>query len=577
VLTKFLLVSFRPYRRSIAVLSVLQLIHILGTLLLPALNANIVNKGIVTGDMDYVVQLGIIMVVVTILQILCAIGAVYLSAHVAAAVGRDLRAMMFRRIQDFSERDVTQFGSSSLVTRTINDVDQVQLLAVSIFRVALPAPMMAGGAVILALTLDVPLSMLLVGVMVVVLVISAAILGRMAPLYGRMQGYLDRVNQLLREQVTGVQVIRAFVNVDRERARFGRENSAMRDVAERVGTLISTIPAAIVLTTNIFGVLLIWIGTGRIDSGNLGPGDLMALLGYLGLCVMAVSIAIIMLGTIPRAKVSAIRIREVLDTATSVPAPSKAATDAATTGNLEMRSVTFCYPGSTEPVLDSIDLTASPGETVGILGSTGSGKTTLLNLVMRMFDATGGAVLVNDIDVRLMDVDVLPRTIALVPQRPYLFSGTVENNLRFGRLESRHSELWHALEVAQARKFVENLPDGLRTPIGQGGSELSGGQRQRLAIARALLCNAPIYLLDDCFSDLDFATAAAVQNALTAELSTATVLMVAQRAHTVRSADRVIVLDAGRIVATGTPDELSRNNEFYQEIVRSELTALGTI
>jgi ATP-binding cassette subfamily B protein len=392
-----------------------------------------------------------------------------------------------------------------------------------------------------------------------------------------MQRSIDRINHVLREQITGVQVIRAFVADDRERQRFGRENDKLRTVSRRVGMMIVAIPPVIMLATNVFSVLLLWLGAGRIDAGKMQPGTLSALLSYMGLCVMSITLAMIMFTNVPRAKVAAARIQEVLDTATSVPPPSKAVNESITAGSLEMRSVTFSYPGAKEPVLHDINLTAKPGQMVGVLGSTGSGKSTLLNLAIRLFDATGGAVLVNGVDVRLIDAEVLPHTVALVPQTPYLFSGTIESNLRFGRPECTEEELWHALEVVQACEFVEALPNGIRTPTGQGGTELSGGQRQRLAIARALICQADIYLLDDSFSALDFATEAAVQRALAQELSSATVLMVAQRVATVRHADHVIVLDAGRVVGHGTHAELIRTNPTYREIAQSQLAGMGAI
>jgi ATP-binding cassette subfamily B protein len=382
---------------------------------------------------------------------------------------------------------------------------------------------------------------------------------------------------VLREQITGVQVVRAFNADDRERRRFGEQNLDLRSISRRVGLMIAAIPPVIMLTTNVFSVILLWFGAGRVDESKMDPGTLSALLSYMGLSVMSITMAMVMLINVPRAKVSAARIQEVLDTATSVPAPSKAVNESITAGSIEMRSVTFSYPGAQEPVLADIDLVVKPGQTVGVLGSTGSGKTTLLNLVIRLFDATGGAVLVNGVDVRLMDTETLPRTVALVPQTPYLFSGTIESNLRFGRPDCSERALWHALEIVQAREFVEALPDGLKTPTNQGGTELSGGQRQRLAIARALICQADIYLFDDSFSALDFATEAAVHRALAEELSAATLLMVAQRVATVRNADHVIVLDEGRVVGAGTHADLIQSNPTYREIAQSQLAGMGVL
>jgi ATP-binding cassette subfamily B protein len=565
----------RPYGRGVFLLSILNVVQIIGTLLLPTMNAWIINEGVIKGDMNFIVRTGIIMLVITIVQVAAQASAVFFTARVATAVGRDLRSKLFRRVNDFSERDVGSFGTSSLVTRSVNDVDQVQILSISVLDNMITVPVTIIGSFAMAISLDVPLSLLLVAAMAIIVVTVTQILIRMGPWYGRMQQYIDRINHVLREQITGVQVIRAFVADDRERERFGKENRALRGVSHRVGMLIAAIPPVIMLTMNGFSVVVLYLGAGRIGNNEMDPGTLAALLSYMGFCIMAITMAMIMFTNVPRAKVSAGRINEVLDTTTSVPAPSKAANDSITRGLLEMRSVTFLYPGAKEPVLRDVDLAAKPGQMVGVLGSTGSGKSTLLNLVIRLFDATGGAVLVNGVDVRLIDADVLPRTVALVPQTPYLFSGTIESNLRFGRPDCTEQELWHALEVVQAADFVRDFPLGLRTPTDQGGSELSGGQRQRLAIARALICQADIYLLDDCFSALDFVTAAAVQAALTEELKNATVLMVAQRVATVQAADRIIVLDEGRVVGAGTHAELQHTNETYRLIAQSQFAGIG--
>ncbi|MDT4993150.1 MAG: ATP-binding cassette, subfamily multidrug efflux pump [Actinoplanes sp.] len=577
MLTRFLAIQIRPYRRLLLLASFLNVIGIMSVLYLPSLNAQIINEGVIKGDLGFILHTGTVMVVVSMIQVVSQIAATFYSTRVASAIGRDLRSKVFRRVQDFSERDVGQFGTSSLITRSVNDVDQVQLLALSIFEVAAPAPMMCIGAMAMAASLDVPTSTLLLGVMVVIAVAVMLILKQMHPLYTRMQRRIDRINHVLREQITGVQVVRAFIADDREHRRFSEQNRDLRTISHRVGLMIAAIPPVIMLTTNVFSVILLWLGAGRVDEGKMDPGTLSALLSYMGLSVMSITMAMVMLINVPRAKVSAARIQEVLDTATSVPVPSKAVNESITAGSIEMRSVTFSYPGAQEPVLGDIDLVVKPGQTVGVLGSTGSGKTTLLNLVIRLFDATGGAVLVNGVDVRLMDPETLPRTVALVPQTPYLFSGTIESNLRFGRPDCSERALWHALEIVQAREFVEALPDGLKTPTNQGGTELSGGQRQRLAIARALICQADIYLFDDSFSALDFATEAAVQRALAEELSSATLLMVAQRVATVRTADHVIVLDEGRVVGAGTHADLIQSNPTYREIAQSQLAGMGVL
>ncbi|QRX89550.1 ABC transporter ATP-binding protein [Streptomyces noursei] len=576
MLLRFLRTRLRPHRRAVALLGLLQLAQILATLALPTLGAAVIDHGVIEADSGYIVRTGLGMLAVALVQIAASVGAVSLSARTAMAMGRDLRSAVFRRVLDFSAREVGQFGTPSLMTRTVNDVQQVQMLALSAFGVAVSAPLMCLGSIVLALQQDIPLSLLLVALMVALGMSFGLILGRTDPFYDRMQKYLDRVNGLLRERITGVRVVRAFVRDGHEGERFGRTNSELCDISLRVGRLLATIVPVVLLVLNAFMAAVVWFGAHRIDAGAMRFGALSAFLSYLTLIMMSVVMVTFVCLAMPRARVSAERIQQVLTTEPSVTTPSRPVRTVPATGQLALRGAGFRYPGAKEPVLSGIDLSAGPGETVAILGSTGSGKTTLLNLVLRHFDATEGSVHIGGVDVRSLDAEALRRTVGFVPQRAYLFSGTVASNLRFGNPDATDAELWHALEIAQARDFVQLLPEGLNAPITQGGTNVSGGQRQRLAIARTLLRRPAVYLFDDCFSALDYATDAALRAALEPEISRATVLTVAQRVSTVQHAQRIVVLDAGRIAATGTHQELLRTSTAYREIARSQLTAITT-
>ncbi|MFD8968155.1 ABC transporter ATP-binding protein [Streptomyces sp. NPDC059568] len=570
----------RPYRWPATLLVLLQLVQILGTLLLPTLGAALIDNGVVADDSGYITRVGAVMVAVALVQIVAAVGAVSLGARTAMAMGRDLRSVVFRRVLDFSAREVGRFGTPSLLTRTVNDVQQVQTLAQSGFGIVVSAPLMCLGSVVLALQQDIPLALILVVLVVVVGVAFGLLLARMGTFYERMQTYLDRLNRLLREQITGVRVVRSFVRDAHERARFTRTNTELFDVSRRVGRLIASMLPVVLLLMNGFMVAILWAGAYRIDGGAMRIGALSAFLSYLSLILMSVVMIAFVFLSVPRAKVSAARIQEIVTTATSVVPPAEpvrtVAGDAGgrsgETGRLDIHGAEFRYPGAEKPILHGIDLTAAPGESVAILGSTGSGKTTLLNLVLRLMDVTDGSVRVNGVDVRELDPEVLSRAVGFVPQRPYLFSGTVATNLRFGKPDATDEELWRALCTAQAADFVRAMPDGLDTAIAQGGTNVSGGQRQRLAIARTLLRRPDIYLFDDCFSALDYATDAALRTALAPEVAGATVLTVAQRVATVRSADRIVVLDEGRVVGTGTHESLLRDSTTYREIALSQLT-----
>ncbi|MEU3716637.1 ABC transporter ATP-binding protein [Streptomyces californicus] len=572
MLIKLLRVHLAPYKKPIALLVLLQLLQTCATLYLPSLNADIIDNGVVTGDSGYILEFGGLMIAVSVLQILCNIGAVFYGARTASALGRDVRAAVFDRVQSFSARELGRFGAPSLITRTTNDVQQIQMLVLLAFTLMVSAPIMCVGGIIMALGQDVPLSAVLLAVVPVLGVSVGLIVKRMRPLFRTMQERLDGVNRVLREQITGNRVIRAFVRDGYEEKRFRGANTELTDVSVATGRLMALMFPTVMTVVNVSSVAVVWFGAHRIDSGGMQIGALTAFLAYLMQIVMAVMMATFMFMMVPRAEVCAERVEEVLGTESSVVPPLAPVTELRRHGYLEVRGAEFRYPGAEEPVLRNVDLVARPGETTAVIGSTGSGKSTLLGLVPRLFDVTDGAVLVDGEDVRTLDPALLARTVSLVPQKPYLFSGTVATNLRYGNPDATDEELWHALEVAQAKEFVEALEHGLDAPIAQGGTNVSGGQRQRLAIARTLVQRPEIYLFDDSFSALDYATDAALRAALGRETAGATVVIVAQRVSTIRDADRILVLDEGRVVGSGTHHELMDGNETYREIVLSQLT-----
>ncbi|WP_404796640.1 ABC transporter ATP-binding protein [Streptomyces pristinaespiralis] len=572
MLIRLLRTYLRPYKKPIGLLVALQLLQTSATLYLPTLNADIIDNGVVKGDTGYILALGALMIGVSVVQVLCNIGAVFYGARTAAALGRDVRADIFGRVQSFSAREVGHFGAPSLITRTTNDVQQVQMLVLMAFTLMVSAPIMCVGGIVMALGQDVPLSAVLLAVVPVLGICVSLIVKRMRPLFRTMQERLDTVNRVLREQITGNRVIRAFVRDEYEKGRFRGANQELTDVSMSTGRLMALMFPTVMTVVNVASVAVVWFGAQRIDSGAIQIGALTAFLAYLMQIVMAVMMATFMFMMVPRAEVCAERIQEVLDTDSSVVPPLAPVTELRGRGRLEVRSVDFRYPGAEEPVLRGIDLVARPGETTAIIGSTGSGKSTLLGLVPRLFDVTGGEVLVDGVDVRELEPALMARTVGLVPQKPYLFSGTVATNLRYGKPDASDEELWQALETAQAADFVRGLEGGLNAPIAQGGTNVSGGQRQRLAIARTLVQRPEIYLFDDSFSALDYATDAALREALARETSGATVVIVAQRVSTIRDADRIVVLDEGRVVGAGSHHELMEGNETYREIVLSQLT-----
>jgi len=573
VLLQLLRSYLQPYRQAIRAIVALQLVQTLAALYLPTLNADIIDYGVVRGDTGYIMHTGAIMLAVTLVQMGCSIAAVYYAARTAMALGRDLRANVFDRVLTFSAREVGQFGAPSLITRTTNDVQQVQLLALMTFTLMVSAPIMCVGGILMALNQDVPLSALLLIAVPLLGVIISVIISRMRPMFRLMQERIDRINQVLREQITGIRVIRAFVRDVDEQRRFAMVNTELFDVSRGVGRLMAYMFPLVMLVMNVSSVAVLWFGGHRIDSGGMQIGALTAFLSYLMQILMAVMMATFMFMMVPRAEVCAERITEVVGTDSSVVLPSRSTARGSRRGHLELRDVQYRLPGAEEPVLRGISLTARPGQVTAIIGSTGSGKTTLLNLIPRLMDATVGVVLVDGVDVRELDQRVLSKAVGLVPQKPYLFTGTVASNLRYGNTDATDDELWQALATAQAREFVEQMPDGLQARIAQGGTNVSGGQRQRLAIARALVRRPEIYLFDDSFSALDYATDAALRTALERETAEATVVIVAQRVSTIRGADRIVVLDEGAVVGSGTHEELMSANEVYREIVLSQLSA----
>ncbi|MDO7881527.1 ABC transporter ATP-binding protein [Salinibacterium soli] len=563
----------RPHWPLIAAVIVFQLAQSIASLYLPALNADIIDNGIATGDTGYILQVGVLMLGITLVQIAAAITAVYFGAKAAMAVGRDLRTAVFRRVGEFSEQEVSRFGAPSLITRTTNDVQQVQMLVLMTSTLLVSAPILAIGGIIMALQQDLELSWLMVVAVPVLLVAIGAIILRMVPLFRLMQARIDTVNRVLREQLTGIRVVRAFVREGLETARFERANADVTKTALEAGRLFALVFPVVMLIMNVTSVAVLWFGAFRIEDGSMQIGALTAFLTYLIQILMAVMMATFMAVMIPRAAVSADRIGEVLGTASSVAPPAEPVAAASSLGVVELDAVSFSYPGAEQPVLRAISFTARPGQTTAIIGSTGAGKTTLVNLLPRLFDATAGRVLIDGVDVRELDPDSLWGRIGLVPQRAYLFSGTVASNLRYGKPDATDEELWRALEIAQAKDFVEAMPEGLDAPIAQGGTNVSGGQRQRLAIARALVKRSEILVFDDSFSALDTATDSRLRAALAKAERATTMIIVAQRVSTIVDADQILVLEDGEIVGRGTHDELLASNETYAEIVTSQLRA----
>jgi ATP-binding cassette subfamily B multidrug efflux pump len=574
VLRRLLRERLGPYRRVLGIVVLLQIVQVSAALMLPNLNSKIIDAVITPGHSHFVFTTGAKMLALTLVQGTFATAAVYFGAKVAMGFGRDVRGALFHQVTDFSAREVGQFGAPSLITRITNDVQQVQLLVVMACTMAIAAPITMVVGIVMALRQDVGLSVILLISMPVAVVVLGTVVGLMVPAFQVMQERIDSINGILREQITGLRVVRAFVREPQETRRFDGANTELTDVSLRAGRLMASMFPLVNLIINVSSVGVIWIGGSRIGlrPGDLQVGALVAYLSYLVQILMSVVMATFMVSMIPRASVSSERIQEVLDTPLSVTAPVAPVQEQPDKGQLELHDVGFHYPGAEQPVLAEVSFQTPPGTTTAIIGSTGSGKTTLVNLVPRLFDATSGTVLVGGVDVRELDPDLLWSSIGLVPQRPYLFSGTVASNLRYGKPDATEADMWEALDVAQAADFVRAM-GGLEAPVEQGGTNVSGGQRQRLSIARALVRKPDIYLFDDSFSALDLATDARLRAALEPYTRQAAVVIVAQRVSTISGADAIVVLEHGRAVGYGTHEELLETCPTYAEIVQSQIGA----
>lgn len=563
----------RPYVPWVVGVLVFQLAATIATLYLPSLNARIIDNGVARGDTDYIWRAGAVMLAVAFAQVIAAVVAVWCGARTAIGVGRDLRRDVYRRVGQFSAREVGKFGAPSLITRTTNDVQQIQMLTLMGLNFMVMAPIMCVGGIVMALREDPGLSWLVWVSIPVMGVLLGLVVSRLMPWFRIMQERIDGINGVLREQITGIRVIRAFVKEPFETARFRSANQDLTDISLKIGALFVLMFPVINMVMHLATAAVLWFGGHRVDQGEIQVGALTAFLQYMLQILMAVMMATFMFMMVPRAVVSAERITEVLDTRPAMTPPAQPAEAPPARGRLEFRDVTFQYPGAEAPVLDDIRFTAEPGRTVAIVGATGSGKSTLINLVPRLIDPVAGEVLLDGLALPRYAPEDLAGRVGLVPQRPFLFSGTVASNLRFGRADATDEHLWEALRVAQAEDFVRAMPQGLNSPVSQGGTNVSGGQRQRLSIARALVARPSVYVFDDSFSALDVATDARLRAALRPVTRHATVVTVAQRVSTITDADEILVLEKGRITARGTHDELVASSTTYREIVTSQLSA----
>ncbi|MET3643079.1 ATP-binding cassette subfamily B protein [Prescottella equi] len=559
-----------PYKRDLAGVILLQLVATGAALYLPSVNADLIDNGVAAGDTGYIMTAGGKMLLVTLVQIICSIGSVFFGARAAMGFGRDVRASIVSRARSFSSREFGRFGAPSLITRSTNDVQQVQMMVVLSATILVMAPIMCVGGIIMAIREDAGLSWILAVSVPLLALTMIVMITKLVPSFRTMQTRIDAVNRVLREQITGIRVVRAFVRERSEAERFDEANGALTQTALRVGRMTALMIPLVMMIANLTSVAVIWFGGHEIDNGSMGIGSLTAMLSYIMQILMAVMMASMIAMLAPRAAVCAERITEVLDTEPSVLAPSNPVTVMDRPALVELRDAEFKYPGADESVLRGISLTAEPGKTTAIIGATGSGKTTLLGLIPRLIDVTSGAVTVSGTDVRELDPGLLRSHIGLVPQKAFLFSGTVASNLRYGKPDATDDELWRALEIAQAADFVRAMPEGLETPISQGGTTVSGGQRQRLAIARALVRRPSIYLFDDSFSALDLSTDARLRAALRPETEDACVIIVAQRVSTIADADQIVVLEEGTTVGIGTHEQLLETCATYVEIVESQ-------
>ena len=580
MLLRLLRTYLRPYRTWLLCVVVLQAAATIGMLYLPSLNADILDHGVLRlgpsglpdPDTSYIIRIGGVMLAICLVQICCSIGAAFFAARTSMAFGRDLRRAVFHRVGEFSGREIAQYGAPSLITRNTNDVQQVQMLALMACTMAVMVPIMMVGGVVMAMRQDLRLSWLLVVVIPVLVCSVGLVVTRMVPNFRLVQTRIDGVNRVLREQITGIRVVRAFVREPLETQRFAAANDSLTDVSLRAGRWLALMFPVVMLVINCASVAVMWFGGHRVAEG-MPVGPLTAFLAYLMQILMSVMMGTFMLMQLPRSAVCADRIAEVLDTESTVAPPVQGIASVAVRGHLDLDAVGFTYPGAESPVLSGVTFSARPGQTVAVIGSTGAGKSTLVNLVPRLFDVTAGRVLVDGVDVRELDPEALHSRLGLVPQKAFLFSGTIRSNLLHGKPDASDEEIWHALEIAQAEDFVAALEEGLDAPVAQGGTNFSGGQRQRLAIARALVRRPEIYLFDDSFSALDLATDARLRAALAPETRESTVVIVAQRVSTIRDADLILVLEDGVVVGRGTHHELLATNVTYQEIVASQLSA----
>ena len=563
----------RPYKRALALVVALLFVQALATLYLPELNGEIINKGVATGDIDFILSTGALMLGVSLVAAVASIIAVYWGSKTGMAFGRDLRGSIFRKVESFSQAELNTFGTPSLITRNTNDVQQVQMVVLMGLNMMIIAPILAIGGTIMALRQDVPLASILVVVLPLMALIVGSLLWKALPLFALMQVKVDRINQVTREALSGVRVIRAFVRTKHEEERFDVANRDLTATSLRVQRLFALMIPLLTLIFNLSSVAILWFGSIRVDSGEMPIGNLIAFLQYVSQILFAVMMAVFLFVMVPRAIVSSGRIQEVLRTESAVRDPEAPVAPPPATGRVEFRDVEFRYPGAQDPVLRGITLTIEPGATTAVVGSTGSGKSTLINLIPRFYDVTAGTLEIDGVDVRSVRQDDVWAKIGIVPQKAFLFSGTIASNLRFGKADATEEELWGALRIAQAETFVREMAEGLDAPVTQGGTNLSGGQRQRIAIARALVKRPEIYVFDDSFSALDMKTDAQLRAALSSEIEDATVVIVAQRVGTIMGADRIVVLDGGTIVGVGTHQELMATCETYREIVYSQLSA----
>ena len=572
MLVRLIREGLRPYAGILLLILVLQLAATIASLYLPSLNGQIIDKGVAVGDTGFIMRAGALMLGISVIQIAATIAATYYASRSASGMARDLRRGVFTRVVDFSAREVSGFGAPTLISRSTNDVQQVQTVTYMGLAIMVSAPIMMVGGVVMSLREDVGLSWLIAVAVPVLGAAVSIVIARMIPNFRLMQQSVDSVNRILREQITGIRVVRAFVREDAERERFAEANTTYTGSALAVGRLMALAFPIVMIVFNASTVAVLWFGAKRIEAGDMQIGALTAFMAYLVQVLMSVMMATFMAMMIPRASVSAGRIAEVLDTDSSVVDPSDPVPLPSGPAPLRFEDVTFSYPGAEAPVLRGISFTAQPGTTTAVIGSTGAGKTTLVNLVPRLFDVTEGTLRIGDVDIRDVALEDLWAHIGLVPQRPYLFTGTIASNLRYGNPDASDEDLWQALEVAQAADFVRQMPDGLDSAVSQGGGNLSGGQRQRIAIARALVARPAVYLFDDSFSALDTATDARLRRGLVRVTRDAVVIVVAQRVSTIVDADQIVVIDDGAVVGTGTHDELLRTCPTYQEIVTSQET-----